>query len=112
MIRNSVLFGGLGKVSDGKEKGDDSVDASAEAGQQPQQRRRSSIKMHVFISSVRKLCDSVQQQARQTAAAATGTTRSRSGSKSDIARSKSTENLVATSDEADVCDSKSVYSVS
>ncbi|EKG11008.1 hypothetical protein MPH_12011 [Macrophomina phaseolina MS6] len=110
MTRSSILFGGLGKANDSSEK---DVEAPiSDSNSRPQQRRRSSLKMQEFISSVRKLCDSVQQQARQTAAAAARTTHSRSGSRSDIARTKSTEKLVAISDEGCCYDSKSVRSVS
>ncbi|GME48746.1 c6 transcription factor [Neofusicoccum parvum] len=98
MIRNSVMFGGLGKTGD---NGDD--EAPTDSGRR--QRRRSSIRVQAFFCSLRRLCDGLQQQARQTTSA------TRSGSKSDIARSKSTENLVAESEEG--CgDSKSVHSPS
>lgn len=91
------MFGGLGKTGD---NGDD--EAPTDSGRR--QRRRSSIRVQAFFCSLRRLCDGLQQQARQTTSA------TRSGSKSDIARSKSTENLVAESEEG--CgDSKSVHSV-
>lgn len=104
MVRHSIVFGGLG--SKAGTSGDTNEASNTDSGEILQQRRRSSIRVPGFMSSLRRLCDGVQRQARSRS-------NSNGSNGSDVAKKsgRSTENLVAASGEG-CSDAKSVQSVS